>query len=421
MIPFFDSLDDSAVEAIHTAALDILERMGVMIDHPGALGRLADAGAAVGMDQKVARLSVDMVATALERVPARIVCAGRTPGDDVVQEDAQQRRPLLRAPTGCIARFDAVAGTHRPLQRRDGITAARLVDALPNVDMTGTLTLTDIPQATYDVHAFRDTLVNCRKHIWALTIDSRNLVYQLRMAEAVAGSRADLARRPLCSGIFSMVAPMFVPADEIERLELYGAHGIPVRGASSPVTVAGTLAAINAQFLGALVIQQTLCPGLPTWYYAGAKSMDLRTAETVPNLSPENMHVCAGVARLARHYGVPSEMSLLSVPGFQMHQYMFQLGACMAWAVAAGLGGVGSAGNFDGSNAWCPDGHGPGRRGHGVLPAPAGRLCRNRRDAGRGPHRAGGPPRPFSGRRPHPGFRAPRTGFRARVDDLAGL
>jgi len=361
MIPLYEIMSQEDVSKIHRASLDIIGRTGIKIEHDGALQRLAEVGAGVDFKNHVARFGGDMVEKTLARVPKTFTCGGRTVEFDF-ECSAQRRLPILRSSAGCINRFDVLTRAVRPLTRRDGIESAYLADALDEVDILGTMTLCDIPQPTYDIHAFKDALYHCRKHAWALTLNSRNLKYQLEMMLAVAGSRENLARRPLASGIFSIISPMFIPHDEIERLLLYGRYRIPVRmtvipikGVSSPYTIAGTVAMINAQFLGALVVQQTLCPGLPTWYYAGIKSMDLRTTWSISNATPENMLVAGAVLQMARRYDLPSELSIFSFPGCQMEQYMFYMGAAVQWAMMSGLTGLASAGNFDGGNVWCPE------------------------------------------------------------------
>jgi trimethylamine--corrinoid protein Co-methyltransferase len=361
MLPLYDILTSEQVTQIHESALHVLNQMGVKIEHRGALENLAEAGANVDFSNHIACFSEDMIHKALELVPKQFVCAGRSPEFDF-DLGPERRLPILRSGAGCIRILDAGSNEIRPLLRGDGIDSARLNDALERVNVGCTLTLSDLPQATYDIHALKDALIHCRKHTWALILDSKNLHYQIEMMLAVAGSRQNLNERPLCSGIFSILSPMYIPHDEIERLLIYGKYHIPVRmvvlplkGGNSPYTIAGTMTSINAQFLGALVVQQTLCPGQPTLYYAGAKSMDMRTGNAVPNLSPENQLIIAGVCQLGRHYKLPTEMSLLTFPGCQMHQYLFHLGSSILWAMTAGIQGIGSAGNFDGSNVWSPE------------------------------------------------------------------
>ena len=361
MLTRYDLLDDTELHQIHHAALEILTRMGVMIDHPGALEHLSEAGATVDFSRRIAYLPPEMIARALAQAPKEFTCCGRSEAFDVAYS-ARRRVPALRSGAGCIRAFDSNTQKVRSLNRRDSLRSAAMADALENVSVCGTMTPHDLPPPTYDVHTLKDMLINNRKHIWALTTSSENLRFQLELMAAVAGGEERLAQRPLCSGIFCMMAPMHIPHDEIERLLLYGRYNlpvrmtvIPVRGASAPYTLAGTLTSINAQFLGALAVQQTLCPGQPTWYYASVKAMDMKTTVTVPNATPESLLLTAAVAQLARFYNLPSEMALMSFPGCQMHQFMFYLGSIVQWAMLAGLNGIGSTGNFDSSNVWSPE------------------------------------------------------------------
>ena len=78
------------------------------------------------------------------------------------------------------------------------------------------------------IHTLKDMLENSRKHIFVLTKDSRNLEFQMEMMTIAAGSREALARRPICSGIVCITAPLAIHEYEIERLLVYGKFHIPL-------------------------------------------------------------------------------------------------------------------------------------------------------------------------------------------------
>lgn len=180
------------------------------------------------------------------------------------------------------------------------------------------------------------------------------------MMVAVAGGEAELRRRPLASGLVCIIEPLYFPHDEIERLMLYGKYGIPVRvplmpvsGANAPYTFAGILNLMNAEFLGSQVLLQTLCPGLPNWYYTTPQNMDMRTGRTY-FMHADAYTVQAAFKQLADMYGVPISAALAATSATQYPQYLFDRAAGLMNAAALGIQEIGSFGSVDSVNTIIP-------------------------------------------------------------------
>jgi len=225
---------------------------------------------------------------------------------------------------------------------------------MDHLNILATLSPQDIPQATYDIEVLKVHLENNRKHIWALTTDSKNLKYQLEMMAALAGGSTQLQQRPICSGIVCLIDPLYFPDDEIERLLLYGQHKLPVRvplcpivGANAPYTLAGAVVQANAEALGSLTLLQTLCPGIPTWYYPIVQLMDMRRG-VVESANPEALLIFNALCCMARHYGVPSIGSGMISSGCQPLQTMFERGAGITAIALAGISELGGIGGLEG-------------------------------------------------------------------------
>ena len=74
-------------------------------------------------------------------------------------------------------------------------------------------------------------------------------------------------------------------------------------GATSPVTLAGTLVCHNAEILAIILLSQFVSKGTPIIYGSSTTMMDLKTT-TSPVGCPEFAMLNAGVAALAQFYGV---------------------------------------------------------------------------------------------------------------------
>lgn len=203
------------IARIHEASLDIAADVGLRIDHDEALRKLADAGAKVDFKDKRARFTPDLIEKALVLAPEKFLCAGRSEAFDI---DMRYDRslPYIRTGAGSINYFDVLRDEMRPMAQQDCINYTRLTNALPHIDLSCTPTPQDLPTKTYDVYTLKDMLTYGQKHIWALITSSHNLRFELEMMVAAAGSREELAKRPLCNGIVCVIDPFFIPHDEIE-------------------------------------------------------------------------------------------------------------------------------------------------------------------------------------------------------------
>jgi trimethylamine--corrinoid protein Co-methyltransferase len=76
-------------------------------------------------------------------------------------------------------------------------------------------------------------------------------------------------------------------------------------GATSPATLAGTLAQVNAEALLGVVLAQIIRPGTPVIYAPHTGVMDMKTAQCTYG-SPEQALARSAVAQIALHYGLPS-------------------------------------------------------------------------------------------------------------------
>jgi len=351
MIPHYNVLSDAELNMIHEGSLTVLEETGLKIDHPVALERMAAAGAKVDIKKNRVYIPRELVEKCLKKAPGSFVCGGQTPEFDFTMDFESTK---IRSGGGSIQVMDWKTGKQRPLTFQDNADFAKLTDALDNIHVFSTLTPFDANQVTYAVHTLKDALLNTRKHVWALLNDSRNLKFQLEMALAISGSKEEFIKRPRISGIVCIIEPFYFPHDEIERLLQYAEYKVPLKvpffpvgGANAPVTLAGELTMINAEFLGSMALIHTLCPGNPCAFHTNPQTMDMKTGASRMN-SPEVLLMHAGVSQLARFYNVPSSQSQATMNCWQDHQFMMLTGMALMNGMMCGasdIGGVGSLGS----------------------------------------------------------------------------
>jgi len=300
------SKDD--IENVHASSLKILSEVGVRIESPSVVDLMAKAGAKVDKKQLRVWLSEDIVSRALKSAPKSVKLCSRggkdhlIPGEQLISTDGQPP-----------AMFDVATGKKRPSRLSDVVEFAILADALPEVGFIWPpVVATDMPSAKSSYYEFLATIAYSSKHVQhgATSADEAN--FQVEIASAVAGSREDLKRRPLFSDVCTPITPLRYDKGEAEALVILSRAGIPmvhltmgIAGSVSPVTVAGTLAMINAENLCGLTVSQVASPGAPSIYSSFSGVSDLKTGLFLCG-TPEGILMDVAAIEMARHYGLPS-------------------------------------------------------------------------------------------------------------------
>ena len=355
MLPVYNVLSAEQVSKIHQAALDVLAKVGVAVEHPRAQEALAGEGAKISGDRKRVFLPAATVEAMLARAPREFLCAAPDPKNDLVMRLGES---WTRQGGGPFQMYDMRTCQARPLTLADEVESVKLINGLSHINCPSTMTPQDVPQATYDVKAVQTVLEHTRKHFWALTTGSRNLRYELEMAAVAAGGRGCLRNRPILSGIYCVIAPLRFPDDEIDRLLLYGEYGVNVMtpltilmGGSAPYTMAGCLTQMTAEFLASVSIAQSLFPGMGQWYYTLFQYLEMRTGLSLTH-SPELMVLAAAGAQMSAHYGIPSLGNNLLAGDSQPHQVIFHYGVNILMGLINGVTYQVGAGSLECGNLY---------------------------------------------------------------------
>ena len=305
-----DVFTHDEVQDIHLATLEVLQRTGVFVEDEEARAVFADGGCAVDGETRIVRIPPHVVEEAVRTAPARVTLAGRVPERDFVVE--ANRVGFTNFGEG-IKVVDPRDGVLREPTKDDVANAARLIDAMDNVDvLERPLGAHEVPQEVAPLHNAEAILSNTTKHMFIGPISGFLLHRIVDMAAAVVGGRDALRRRPLVSFITCPVSPLKLVQDTCEIIMGAAREGMAcnilsmaMAGGSSPVTLAGTLVTHNAEVLAGVTLSQLTETGSPVVYGSSTTAMDLRLAAASVG-SPECALINAGVAQLARFYLLPS-------------------------------------------------------------------------------------------------------------------
>jgi trimethylamine--corrinoid protein Co-methyltransferase len=308
-----DVFSDDGLEELHRATLAVLERTGVYVQADDAIEILVSGGCRVDRETSIVSFPPDVVEEALRVAPATVRFAGRSEEFDVVVGgDRIGFQNFGIAPTV----VDPETRERRPSTKGDVADAARLCDALPEIDIFEmAMSAEDMPPATANVHSVEAAFAAGRKPVCAATLTTAETEACIEMAATIVGGREALRERSLIYAGVCPVSPLHLTRELTEPAIAMAKAGLinsfiseALSGATAPVTVAGTLVVHNAEVLASITLAQLVRRGTPCVYGGTTGPMDLRYA-TASVGAPEFALCTAGLTQLARRYELPTMLA----------------------------------------------------------------------------------------------------------------
>jgi trimethylamine--corrinoid protein Co-methyltransferase len=304
----FRLLADDQIQQIHQATLTVLEKTGVIIDHPRALEILSGAGCKVSNKNRV-YFPPHIVEEAIKRAPESVTIYSREGQLKMTLED---RRVYYGTVTSLpsIANID---GERRDYTLKDCKEMTIIMDSLDTLEFaTGTGCCRDVPAAVSDVHEISCMLENSPKPVLITTHDEKGLKAIIDICSIYKGDMNVFASQPFIIYCVCPVSPLKYPRSSLGKLMMAVENGFPflsvpapMAGGTAPVSLAGTLVCGNAEILSSLVLTQAIRPGTPFLYGGFFTVMDM-SSMIMTHGSPEFNLLNVAQAELAQHYHLPS-------------------------------------------------------------------------------------------------------------------
>ena len=301
-------IGDEDRRKILESSFRVLEETGVRVDHPEIFQKLCEAGCRGDEEKSRVFFPRAVVKEKLKLCPPKASFADRKGGLAI----AEPGGPSVFW-TGNALNFTRGKDSH-PITEKDFAEFCRVVDALPFIQGVVGTNLSEYPPEAKDFVGFRVMMENTSKHLRPCIYTPQGATIIVEMAQAyLAEIGGDLRSRPIVSTGYTIVSPLHWTKEGLEVYARTAGYGMPVMinsecisGATSPVTLAGTLVLANAEALSGIVINQILEPGRPCIYNLGfSHVMDMKTAEPTTG-APENGLLGAAGAAFARDLNLPS-------------------------------------------------------------------------------------------------------------------
>lgn len=253
-------------EKIHFASIEILNRTGIDVHDEEARKILAEAGATV--DGIRVRIPEFMVANALATLPKRMTLYDRDGG---VAIRAGGYNTYFGGGSDCLYILDHHTNERRKPVLDDVVSAARLMDALPEIDFVMSAVLPeDVDQSIYDRYQMEAMLNNTTKPIVFVSPDYEGCVAAIEMCETVSGGADKFRQRPFATCYINVTSGLIANQEALQKCIYLARKGLPLLwipliagGVNAPVTTAGALSAMNAGILLGIVLSQLVNPGVP--------------------------------------------------------------------------------------------------------------------------------------------------------------
>lgn len=303
----FRVLSDSQRDEIHYAVLEVLEDVGVVVKCSRAIEMLKKAGAYIeGEKVKLPRVLVEK---ALRTAPSGFALYDRNGNRKLLFEGSNFNFGPGPSTTYTI---DPYSGERRRPVKQDTVNAARVMDALEHIDFIMDFgTIQDVPTRYADLHQLQALLENTTKPIVHWGFDAQNCHTIIDMCTAVTGGLDELQKHPFLALFSCSNTPLLHTVEALDKLIFTAETNIPfvyvsapTAGATSPVSLAGTLVVTLAECLSGLVIHQLVREGAPVALGGVTGATDMQTM-AMSYGCPEFNLMHAALTEMVHYYNLP--------------------------------------------------------------------------------------------------------------------
>jgi trimethylamine--corrinoid protein Co-methyltransferase len=307
---FATLLTPEQAERIHEASLEILEDVGLLVRYEKARTIFARHGCIVDSEKNIIKFPRAVVEKYRKMMPPTFTFRGRDPKyDRTIPQDS----PVIVTGSSAPNILDPVTGQERRGRSDDIARIAHLVNELPGYDIFSVSVLADdAPDDQFTLARLYPALKYCLKPVRISSKDLDDAKKVLRLGVLIAGSDEAYRERPFITHHYCpVVSPLTMDHLSTEATVFFAEQQLPVyptivpnAGLTSPMSLAGTVAQGNAEFLAVAVLMQMVREGTPLIYATLPTVADMRTgAYASGGIECGMLHMAH--AQMAHLYNIP--------------------------------------------------------------------------------------------------------------------
>ena len=304
-------LSSEEIRRIKETSLRILREVGIAMRSEAAAKLLLEHGCSRSKAGKRILIPEGVVKAALSSAPKSVLLASRD-GKHDIRIPGTERLYVSCGGEGVYVK-DLVTGESHTPSSQDVAKFMTLCELMDQIDFCWSLVgAQDQPPDLKGTVEVKIGYERSTKHIQTAAADVQEARSILRLSHVLTGGPDGFRRRPIFSAVQCPISPLTFEHGLAEaQIELARA-GAPVvamvaavAGMTSPVTISGTLAQVNAENLASLVLTQAAAKGAPWIYSSDSCPGDLRTG-SIDYGALETHLLRAGAGQLGRSYGLPT-------------------------------------------------------------------------------------------------------------------
>ena len=307
-MPTLEFLSKESIHAIHSATLQVLETTGIRVENRTTLQLLQDAGCVV--EKQSVKIPPSLVIEALQKAPSSLNLYTRNGERSYsIAED----NVLFNPGSSAVYFKDPSSGMARKGTSKDVIALTQLVDILEHIKLQSTaLIASDVHETISDFHRLFISLKYSSKPIVTGAFRKEGAKDMQMLLQVVVGGSDNLAKKPIAIFDCCPLSPLVWSDSSCQNVLDCATAGIPAEivpaplmGATSPVTLNGTIVQSNAETLSGIVIAQLASSGTPVIYGGAPGTFDMKYA--TPRFGAiEAMMVACASAEMGKYYSIPT-------------------------------------------------------------------------------------------------------------------
>ena len=307
-------LSEDQLMAIHEAALNLLENIGIEFMGAAARDKFRKAGATVDDATGLVKIPREVVAAALKTAPSTFILSSRNPARQVHAGENFVSFGLVAGPPNV---HDCING-RRNGNHQDYISLIKLAHSFDVIHFVGNQPTAPVELPAHNRHldcylanvTYSDRVFHCSAIGRDRALDGIDI-----MAISRGKTREQILDEPSVITIISVNSPRRFDEAMSDGLMAMSEHGqvvvvtpFTLMGAMTPVSLAAALTQQNAEALSGIVLTQLTRPGAPVVYGAFTSNVDMRSGAPAFG-TPENARATIAAGQLARLYKLPYRAS----------------------------------------------------------------------------------------------------------------
>ncbi|MEM2356241.1 MAG: trimethylamine methyltransferase family protein [Candidatus Bathyarchaeia archaeon] len=313
--PLLKILDSNAIDFIHEASLEILEKIGLKILNSNILKRIEEEGAIVDYKSQIVKFPHQLVIECVKKAQKQWVIHARNKKFSMKVGFGELR---FQSSGGQRFIVDPLKKTRREGTKEDLVKGIKLGDALKNINIVGPMVLpvADIHPKILDIYTYVQLIKNSSKVVFTWINSAKSAFYIIKIFEILAGGEEELRKKPMIWYFGEPTSPLTIEYETAEIIRIFAEKGFPITfgpmvmsSITGPATLAGTLALENAEILGATTMAQLINYGVPI-EYGGIPHIFDQKSGNISFGSPEQALMAIAMTQIGRYYGFPVHINV---------------------------------------------------------------------------------------------------------------